>query len=309
MLPSQQGSFRLFRLAGIQVYLHWTWFLVAAYMISSRVGEYSTPLWNVLEYASLFAIILLHEFGHALACRQTGGYSEHIVLWPLGGVAYVQPPPRPGATLWSIAAGPLVNVVLLPLLAGMVFMAAAAGYHAENSDLGRYLTVMFVINGFILAFNLLPVFPLDGGQMVWALLWFWLGRGRALLVATTIGIGGVAVLFLLALYLRSAWFVIMCVFILMNCWRALMQARQMARVEAAPRHVEFICPDCGTVPPAGAYWICARCGRPFDTFATEGTCPHCQTTYETATCPHCRHLLPLSMWRQPPPIIPPRLNS
>jgi Zn-dependent protease len=73
-------------------------------------------LWNALEYVTLFGIVLLHEMGHALACRQVGGQANLIVLWPLGGVAYVSPPPRPGATLWSIAAGPLVNVALLPVL-------------------------------------------------------------------------------------------------------------------------------------------------------------------------------------------------
>jgi Zn-dependent protease len=58
---------------------------------------------------------LFHEFGHALACRQVGGQADLIVLWPLGGVAYVSPPPRPGALLWRIAAGPLVNVLLVPV--------------------------------------------------------------------------------------------------------------------------------------------------------------------------------------------------
>ena len=72
-------------------------------------------VWPVLEYLALFVIVLVHEFGHALACRQVGGQANQIVLWPLGGVAYVAPPPRPGATLWSIAAGPLVNVVLAPV--------------------------------------------------------------------------------------------------------------------------------------------------------------------------------------------------
>ena len=62
-----------------------------------------------------------HEFGHALACRQVGGSANQIILWPLGGVAYVNPPQRPGATLWSIAAGPLVNVALLPVL-GVAFL-------------------------------------------------------------------------------------------------------------------------------------------------------------------------------------------
>src|SRR5436190_20467024 len=113
-MPSlRNGSVRLFRFAGIDLFLHWSWFLVAAYEINGRSRTYSSLTWNVLEYVALFLIMMLHEFGHALACRQVGGNANRIVLWPLGGVAYVDPPPRPGATLWSIAAGPLVNVARL----------------------------------------------------------------------------------------------------------------------------------------------------------------------------------------------------
>ena len=72
-------------------------------------------MWSVLECLALFLIVLIHEFGHQLACRQVGGKTHDIILWPLGGVAYVSPPQRPGAQLWSIAAGPLVNVVLFPM--------------------------------------------------------------------------------------------------------------------------------------------------------------------------------------------------
>src|ERR1044071_2720564 len=127
MLPTHRGSFPLFRFAGIQVYLHWSWFIIALIEINTRSREYSSWLWNALEYVALFAIVLVHEFGHALACRQVGGKAEQIVLWPLGGVAYVAPPPRPGATLWSIAAGPLVNVALTPILLTALMLARAAG--------------------------------------------------------------------------------------------------------------------------------------------------------------------------------------
>src|SRR5437660_8716769 len=116
MPTSRQGSIRLFRFSGIDVFLHWSWFVVAAYEINGRTRSYSSLTWNVLEYLALFLIVTLHDFGHALACRQVGGQANQIVLWPLGGVAYVAPPPRPGATLWSIAAGPLVNAGLFPLL-------------------------------------------------------------------------------------------------------------------------------------------------------------------------------------------------
>ena len=110
-MPGRQGSIRLFRLLGIDVFLHWSWFLVALFEINARSRSYSSFTWNVLEYLALFLIVLVHEFGHALACRQVGGVANQIVLWPLGGVAYVDPPQRPGATLWSIAAGPLAGIV------------------------------------------------------------------------------------------------------------------------------------------------------------------------------------------------------
>ena len=67
---------------------------------------YSLIAWNILEYLALFVIVMLHEFGHVLACRQVGGRANRIVLRPLGGIIYVQPPQRPGATLWSITAAP-----------------------------------------------------------------------------------------------------------------------------------------------------------------------------------------------------------
>src|SRR6266852_2697725 len=127
-MPSgRQGSVRLFRFAGIDLFLHWSWFLVATFEISNRAKSYSSLTWNVLEYLALFLVVMLHEYGHALACRQVGGTANQIVLWPLGGVAYVNPPPRPGATLWSIVAGPLVNLILAPFLTIAAVLAHNSG--------------------------------------------------------------------------------------------------------------------------------------------------------------------------------------
>ena len=101
-----QGSFRLAQVAGIDLYFHWSWFLFAGYEISRRRSSYSSLTWNIAEYLGLFLIVLLHEFGHALACRQVGGQANQIVLWPLGGVAYVAPPPRPGMPTQQRPGGP-----------------------------------------------------------------------------------------------------------------------------------------------------------------------------------------------------------
>jgi Zn-dependent protease len=128
MSSSRQGTIHLFRFAGVDVYLHWLWFLIAIYEINGRTHVYSSILWNVLEYLALFVIVLLHEFGHALACKQVGGTANQIMLWPLGGIAFVSPPPRAGATLWSIAAGPLVNAVLVPILLVNVYASRSLGF-------------------------------------------------------------------------------------------------------------------------------------------------------------------------------------
>ncbi|MCX7010325.1 MAG: peptidase M50, partial [Kiritimatiellaeota bacterium] len=75
-----KGAFRLFQVRGISVLLHWSWFLVALIQIQHRAKSYSSPLWNVAEYLALFLIVLLHEFGHAFACRSVGGQANTILL-------------------------------------------------------------------------------------------------------------------------------------------------------------------------------------------------------------------------------------
>ena len=196
----QGGSIRLFRLAGIQVFLHFSWFLVAAYQLQMRAGGYESRIWALYEYIALFAIVLMHEFGHAFACRQTGGEANEIILWPLGGVAFVSPPARPGAVLWSIVAGPLVNVVLAPILYLLLLVATQRGWMNQSPDLYRFLVAVQWVNLALLVFNLLPIYPLDGGQIVRALLWFPLGPIRSLHVASAIGLVGGAALAAYALY-------------------------------------------------------------------------------------------------------------
>lgn len=299
MTPTRQGSFRLFRLAGIEVFLHWSWFLVALYEINYRRGDYSSLGWNALEYLSLFVIVLLHEFGHSLACRSVGGQADQIVLWPLGGVAYVAPPLRPGATLWSIAAGPLVNVALFPILTALVWFSRAQGWGESQPDLHVYLRTLWFTNALLLGFNLLPIYPLDGGQILRSLLWFVVGRAKSLLVASIIGFAGVAGMVGLALFAQSIWIGIMAGFILLNCWGGLQQARALVRLEKLPRHRGFACPACHTAPPIGEFWVCGRCQKPFDMFTNHATCPHCESQFAATNCTDCGVLSPFSKWVAP----------
>lgn len=296
MPSARQGSIHLFRFSGIDVFLHWSWFLVAVFEIQSRAGRYSSVTWNVLEYLALFLIVMLHEFGHALACRQVGGRADRIVLWPLGGVAYVDPPPRPGATLWSIAAGPLVNVALLPFLYGVVAQSRSQGWGNTMPDLYGLLRSVWYINVGLLIFNILPIYPLDGGQILRSLLWFVLGRARSLMVATILGLIGVAAFIGLALWKQDVWLGAIAVFMLMNCWGGLKHARALLRFSKVPRRDGFACPRCKTAPPLGEYWKCGQCGQPFDTFQTGAVCPHCAAQFPQTKCLDCGGLNPMHDW-------------
>ena len=299
MLPTQSGALRLFRFADIQVYVHWSWFVIAIIEVNYRARLYTSPAWNVIEYLALFLIVLMHEFGHALACRQTGGQADTIVLWPLGGVAYVAPPQRPGAMLWSIAAGPLVNLVLLPLALAVATFSKKLGWDNHFPDLHRFLWALVHINAGLLIFNLLPVYPLDGGQILRSLLWFVLGRARSLTVATVIGLIGLVGFAALALYARSIWLAVLAFFMITNCWRSLQYARILRRIENAPTRAEAACPACHAAPLLGPFWICQRCRTQFDTFATGGVCPNCQEQFPVTTCLHCGAARPIGEWLHP----------
>ena len=299
-MPSgRQGSVHLFRFAGIDVFLHWSWFLVAAYEIQSRKGSYSSVTWNVLEYLALFLIVLLHEFGHALACRQVGGKADRIVLWPLGGVAYVDPPPRAGATLWSIAAGPLVNVALLPVLFAAVTVGRSAGWATTAPDLYKLLATVRLMNKWLLIFNILPIYPLDGGQILRSLLWFVVGRARSLMAATILGLFGVAAFIGLALWKQDLWLGAIALFMLMNCWSGLKHAQALLKFAKLPRREAFACPSCKTAPPIGEYWKCGHCKQPFDTFQTQAVCPHCGTQFALTRCLDCGEEHSFSEWTVP----------
>lgn len=247
MLPGRNGAFHLFRAFGINVYLHWTWFIAAALLVQWRPSGMSAA-GELIDLLCIFGIVLAHEFGHALACRSVGGVANQIVLWPLGGVAYVRPPMRPGAALWSIVAGPLVNVVLVPVLTGLFY--AAEGHlriHAPATGAGGLLGFLWAANLGLLIFNMMPIYPLDGGQTLQAVLWFFMGLARSLRAAAAIGmIAGIVGAGALVLWTVQApegqgsplmlWLI--AVFIVLRSWEGFKTARLLAAAEAAGLRIE-----------------------------------------------------------------------
>ena len=237
------GTIRLFKFSGIQVYLHFSWFLVAAYQYSRRMAAYESPIWAAWEYFALFAIVLIHEFGHALACRQTGGTADRIVLWPLGGIAFVNPPRRPGAMLWSIAAGPLVNVLMVPVLSIVRAMVVTDVDRLIPSDAAQFVEVVWSINLGLLIFNMLPVYPLDGGQILRSLLWFPLGEIRSLQIASVLGLVGAVILAGIALMLRimqPMWVAVLALFLISRAIAGWQYAKALVQEEEANRAARVV---------------------------------------------------------------------
>ena len=142
-----------------------------------------------------------------------------------------------------------------------------------------FLRTLWFINLGLLIFNLLPIYPLDGGQILRSLLWFVVGRARSLMAATVIGFVGVAGLIVLAVWMQSVWFGILAVFILMNCWSGLQQARALLRLAKLPRHEGFACPSCKTAPPVGAFWKCSQCGSPSTPSKREPSAPTARRSF------------------------------
>lgn len=299
MANSPSGSIPLFRVAGIRVYLHWAWFIMAWIMVWPYAPNYTRMGWAFAGYAGLFLIVLLHEFGHAFATRQTGGKADEILLWPFGGVAYVQPTPRPAAHLWAIAAGPLVNVALIPVIFGLMWLRRATGFTAEIPAAREFLIDLHDINLRLLIFNMLPLYPLDGGQILRSLLWFKLGQARSLYVATIISFVGIPALGFWA-YTQNPgqwiWILVMGGYILQGCIQSFKHAQALLALEKRPRHRGFACPSCHQAPPGGPIWRCSQCGNGFDPFSTRAVCPHCQTAQEATLCPHCGTASPIARW-------------
>jgi Zn-dependent protease len=237
MFPQGKGCIRLFEVAGITVLLHWSWIVVVGLEVTLRANSYQSLVWNVAECLALFGIVLLHEFGHAFACRSVGGKAERIILWPLGGVAYVNPPPRPGALLWSIAAGPLVNVVLVPVTIGLLLLVQSAAPPGPLAPSVPFCQMVVGINLVLLVFNILPIYPLDGGQMLHALLWFVLGRAHSLMVCCVVGLLGALGLFVFALSLQWTWMIVLSFFLGFQAFAGLKNARALLWLQPALEHI------------------------------------------------------------------------
>lgn len=184
-------SFKIARIAGIDVRIHATFFLLLAFLGSAygRQGGASAAIAGIIFTCLVFGCVLLHEFGHALAARRYGIRTPDITLLPIGGVARLdRMPDHPMQEVVVAIAGPLVNVAIAAVL--WIYLTVSGGM-SELSTLGHFGASLpmrlLVVNIGLVVFNLIPAFPMDGGRILRAVLAMRMEYTRATNIAASIG--------------------------------------------------------------------------------------------------------------------------
>jgi Zn-dependent protease len=242
------GSLPLFTVWGVRVRMHAS---LLVYMILTLLFSGGAngigPKSALTSMAILFISVLLHEFGHIWGARVMGGRGEEILMWPLGGLAYADPPRRPWPSLVTTVCGPLVNVIICVITGiALVVLSRSVGSipwfpfatglksFIPTSDVQFYLFWIFLVNYALTMFNLLLVFyPFDGGRIVQELLWFKVGYYKSMMFATAVGMVGACIVAAVGLVSLSLLLILIAGFGFYTCW----QQRTMLK-QAGPDEFE-----------------------------------------------------------------------
>jgi Zn-dependent protease len=285
MRDPMSWSLPVFRAFGIQVKVHLLFFIFVIGMTLRQIGVLPHVSWVdivLLNVFVLFAIILLHEFGHCFGARYVDGDAKEVLIWPLGGLAYVDVPHNPRANFITTAAGPGVNVAIcvvcnVAMIAGGYtpslnplrdpYVAQVYNYHEKRHEVSYYGTPqavyeywkkqpsfqeqdvtpekvaegyrarglerhqaplwvvwsyrIFFVSYWLLLFNLIPAYPLDGGRLLQAVVWSRTDYRRGVVVAAYTGFV-IAVLFLIVgIWVNEAVWIGLALFMLYEASMAL----------------------------------------------------------------------------------------
>ncbi|MCE9583029.1 MAG: site-2 protease family protein [Planctomycetes bacterium] len=185
-------SFKIARIAGIDVRVHATFFLLfalIAYNAATEKMSQAAVTDMVLFTMVTFVIVVMHEYGHALTARCFGIRTKDITLLPIGGLARLdRMPEKPSQELMVAIAGPAVNVVLCGIcVAGLAATGRLEALFSGDFMNSGWLVRLALVNGILAVFNLLPAFPMDGGRVLRALLSMYFDPVLATTLAARLG--------------------------------------------------------------------------------------------------------------------------
>lgn len=222
-------SVKIGRFAGIDVFMHLSFLLLLGWvaLVHWRQGQ-SVPaaLGGVLFILAVFVCVVLHEYGHALMARRYGIRTRDIILLPIGGVARLERlPADPIQELWVALAGPAVNLAIaLILLTALWATAAFVPLDRLSLTAGPFLERIMAVNVFMILFNMIPAFPMDGGRVLRAVLAMRGDPARATRIAAAVG-QGIAVVFGLVGLFSNPLLLLIALFV----WAGAAQEARMAR--------------------------------------------------------------------------------
>jgi len=204
-VEKMKWQWKLGRFAGIDVFVHATFLLLIGWVGFSHWTEHQS--WakvaeGILFILALFACVVLHEYGHALTARKYGIQTRDITLYPIGGVARLERmPEKPVEELWVALAGPAVNVVLAGILFGWLLLTNTLEPLSRLTiSSGSLIERLALVNLWLVLFNLVPAFPMDGGRVLRALLAMRMDYVKATQAAASIGQGLAFVFGLIGLF-------------------------------------------------------------------------------------------------------------
>ncbi len=234
------SSWKIGRIAGIDVHLHFTFLILLLWVAVSHYlprQNWQDALAGVLFTLSLFAIVVLHELGHALTARHFGIQTRDITLLPIGGVARLERiPEKPRQELLVALAGPAVNVVLAALLFALLLVGAELPAAREFKLVGGpFLAKLMWVNVTLAGFNLLPAFPMDGGRVLRAVLAMRMDYVRATQIAASIGQGMAWAFALLGLF-TNPFLLLIALFVWVGAAHEAGQAQLKSALAGVPVH-------------------------------------------------------------------------
>jgi len=243
------GALPLGRWFGIHVRIHamFLWFLAFSLFSAGKLG-WPAALANTVM---MFVVVLLHEFGHCFGARIVGGRATEILMWPLGGLAFVETERRPWPSFVATVCGPLVNVlicivtglwiyfqwgVVAPLNPLFPYVSTVIhNYYSNNPTfaevyfhpVGGWVFATYSTSFALLFFNLLPIFPFDGGRMAQEILWKFIGYVKSMSIACIVGMVGAVMMGLVGLATTATMLIFLAIFGFLQCY----QQRRMLQYE------------------------------------------------------------------------------
>lgn len=231
-------KWKLGDLAGIGIYVHWSFWILPAWILLSTLsggGGLFAAVMSVVFVFAVFGCVVLHELGHALAARHFQIGTHDITLYPIGGVASLtRIPSRPSQELAIALAGPAVNVAIAAVLFAATVLTGIGGPPALGNLVGGSFVIGLAwVNVFLVAFNLLPAFPMDGGRVLRAFLAMRIPYLKATAIAARVG-QGIAVLLAVIGLFSSATLMFVALFVFLAAQAELTMARMRAGGWNAP---------------------------------------------------------------------------